>query len=221
MVSFTEENYLKAIFHLFEEKDGATVSTNDLAEYVQNRAASVTDMLKKLAEKDLINYKKYQGVTLTNRGQEIALRTIRKHRLWEVFLVDKLGFKWDQIHEIAEQLEHIKSEELTNRLEHFLDFPSFDPHGDPIPDINGKMPKMETYRLSEAPLHTNVIIKGVAEDTTSFLQHLDKLGLNIDTTIAVVDKSSFDLSCELQLADGQLIRISHEVAVNIQVNSSL
>ena len=142
------------------------VSTNELAEMTQTRAASVTDMLRKLSEKKYIHYQKYQGVKLTDAGTEIALRIIRKHRLWEVFLVDKLGFRWDEIHDLAEQLEHIKSSELTDRLDIFLGRPRFDPHGDPIPDSTGVMPVTKTIRLSEGEVETAYVIMGVSEDSS-------------------------------------------------------
>src|SRR5688572_3663166 len=147
MNSHTEENYLKAIFKLLEKEKGE-VSTNAIAEKVNTKAASVTDMLKKLADKKLINYKKYQGVTLTAKGEKIAINIIRKHRLWEVFLVEKLKYKWDEIHDIAEQLEHIQSDSLIDRIDSFLNYPKFDPHGDPIPDLNGNFQQQKSQLLS-------------------------------------------------------------------------
>jgi DtxR family transcriptional regulator, Mn-dependent transcriptional regulator len=130
--TLSEENYLKAIYHLSKEED-ESVSTNALAERLETTAASVSDMLKKLAKKELIEYKKYQGVNISEKGKRVALQIIRKHRLWEVFLVEKLSFNWDEVHEIAEQLEHIDSPTLVKRLDEFLGYPKFDPHGDPIP----------------------------------------------------------------------------------------
>ncbi|WP_341228370.1 metal-dependent transcriptional regulator [uncultured Arcticibacterium sp.] len=217
MTSFTEENYLKAIYHLSEQKNGEAVSTNELAEVTQTRAASVTDMVKKLAEKGFVNYKKYQGVNLTEEGKQIALRVIRKHRLWEVFLVEKLGFKWDEIHDLAEQLEHIKSSELTDRLDNFLGFPKFDPHGDPIPDEKGNLPISQTHKLSEVEKGKTLIIMGVSEDSAPFLQHLDKLGLKLGLKIEVIEVSEFDKSLEIEIEEGQTLRISAEVSKNIQV----
>ncbi|AWV96671.1 iron-dependent repressor [Arcticibacterium luteifluviistationis] len=217
MTSFTEENYLKSIYHLSEQKNGESVSTNELAEVTQTRAASVTDMVKKLAEKGFINYKKYQGVNLTDNGKQIALRVIRKHRLWEVFLVEKLGFKWDEIHDLAEQLEHIKSTELTDRLDNFLGFPKFDPHGDPIPDEEGNLPISQTHKLSEVEKGKQLIIMGVSEDSAPFLQHLDKLGLKLGLKIQVIEVSDFDKSLEIEIESGQALRISAEVSKNIQV----
>lgn len=217
MASFTEENYLKAIYHLSEQKNGESVSTNELAEVTQTRAASVTDMVKKLAEKSFVNYKKYQGVNLTDNGKQIALRVIRKHRLWEVFLVEKLGFKWDEIHDLAEQLEHIKSTELTDRLDKFLGCPKFDPHGDPIPDEEGNLPISQTHKLSEVERGKRLIIMGVSEDSAPFLQHLDKLGLKLGLKIQVIESSDFDQSVEIEIEGEKHIRISAEVSKNIQV----
>ncbi len=218
MTSFTEENYLKAIFHLSEGKSGAAVSTNELAEITQTRAASVSDMLKRLSEKELILYKKYQGVTLTDTGKTIALGVIRKHRLWEVFLVEKLGFRWDEIHDIAEELEHIESVELTRRLDDFLGNPKFDPHGDPIPDASGNMPLQSSLRLSEAAEGTALVISGVSEDSATFLQHLDKLSLQLGVRVQILDISGYDQSMHLQVNNGPSVHISREVAGCILVS---
>lgn len=218
MTSFTEENYLKAIYHLSTSKEGVSVSTSELAESTQTRAASVSDMLRKLSDKGYINYVKYQGVTLTDEGLKIALKVIRKHRLWEVFLVEKLGFGWDEIHELAEQLEHIESRELTKRLDAFLGNPKFDPHGDPIPDASGNLPIVESVRLSTAPLSKELTIMGVLEDSAPFLQHLDRLELNLGLKLKVIDQSDFDKSIEVEMHTGKHQRLSHTVAQNILVN---
>jgi DtxR family transcriptional regulator, Mn-dependent transcriptional regulator len=217
MASFTEENYLKAIYHLSEQKSDESVSTNELAEVTQTRAASVTDMLKKLADKNYINYKKYQGVKLTEKGNQLALKIIRKHRLWEVFLVDKLGFKWDEIHDLAEELEHINSMELTSKLDKFLGYPKFDPHGDPIPDEAGNLPENKTFKLSEIEKKKPLLIMGVSEDSSQFLRHLDKLGLKLGLKIMVNEISEFDQSVEIAIEDKREIRLSAEVAKNILV----
>lgn len=217
MTSFTEENYLKIIYLLTERNNGNEVSTNDLAEQTQTKAASVSDMLRKLAEKNLINYKKYQGVTLTQEGKWIALSVIRKHRLWEVFLVTKLGFGWDEIHEIAEQLEHIDSEDLTNRLDTFLGSPKFDPHGDPIPNSQGQMPSVAYHRLSEAPLNKEVAMTGVSVHSPAFLQHLDKLQIKLGCTLKVLEISEFDKSLNVILNNDSSLFVSYEVAKNLLV----
>lgn len=217
MTSSTEENYLKTIFHLFESDNGNSVSTSALADASKTKAASVTDMLKRLAEKDLINYKKYQGVSLTEKGKKIALDVIRKHRLWEVFLVEKLGFSWDAIHEIAEQLEHINSVELIDKLEAFLEYPIFDPHGDPIPNAKGEMPILYSIQLSEAQHNKQLMIRKVAEDSTEFLKHLDKISIKIGTKIKIVDKSDYDDSLLIVVNDSEKLTISKAVSNNLYV----
>lgn len=176
--SLSEENYLKTIFHLEQSTQG-NVSTNDIAEKMDTKASSVSDMIRKLGDKNLVDYIKYQGVKLTEKGSETALRVIRKHRLWEVFLVDKLHFQWDEVHEIAEELEHIKSEELISRLDAFLGYPEFDPHGDPIPDKNLQIKKIERKILSELQAGQKGICVGVQESDNDFLQYLDKREIGI------------------------------------------
>jgi len=217
MHSFTEENYLKAIYHLSEQKAGGLVNTSELADATQTRSPTVTDMLKKLAEKELIHYQKYQGVRLTDLGNQIALKIIRSHRLWEVFLVEKLGFGWDEIHAIAEQLEHIESPELINRLDAYLNFPQFDPHGDPIPNAAGAMPETQTIRLSEAPQGHALLLTGVTEDSAVFLQHLDRLGLTLGARLQIVGQSEFDHSMTIQMDGSREIFITTAVADHLQV----
>lgn len=217
MTSFTEENYLKIIYLLSEKNNGGEVTTNELADHTHTKAASVSDMLRKLAEKNFINYKKYQGVTLTEAGERIALGIIRKHRLWEVFLVEKLEFGWDEIHDIAEQLEHIDSTDLTDRLDTFLGSPKFDPHGDPIPDAKGKMPMMGYKKLSEIPLSQSVVMMGVSVHSPAFLQHLDKLQITLGSTLKVLEVNDFDKSISIQLNENTSLFISYEVAKNLLV----
>ncbi|WP_435353019.1 metal-dependent transcriptional regulator [Emticicia sp. SJ17W-69] len=219
MISFTEENYLKIIYLLTERNGGNEVSTNELAEHTQTKAASVSDMLRKLAEKSYINYRKYQGVTLTVEGQQIALAVIRKHRLWEVFLVEKLGFGWDEIHDIAEQLEHIDSKELTESLDKFLGSPKFDPHGDPIPDAKGKMPSVSYQKLSEVPLNQSVVMMGVSVHSPAFLQHLDKHQITLGCSLKVLEISEFDKSFGILLNENTSLFVSNEVARNLLVKA--
>jgi DtxR family Mn-dependent transcriptional regulator len=192
-MTFSEENYLKTIFHLTTLLN-SEVSTNAIAEKMETKASSVTDMLKKLADKDLINYKKYQGVSLTEKGQLAAKMIVRKHRLWEVFLVEKLNFSWDEVHEIAEQLEHIKSEQLINKLDEFLGNPTEDPHGDPIPDANGKIIKTEKLLLSDLNENQTGICIGVKDSSSEFLKYLDKQGIALGSRIELIAKEEFDLS---------------------------
>lgn len=216
MHSFTEENYLKAIYHLSEGNTEA-VSTNQIAEMTSTKAASVTDMLKKLAEKKLINYIKYQGVTLTSTGVNAAVNIIRKHRLWEVFLVEKLGFKWDEVHDIAEELEHINSETLINRLDDFLGNPAADPHGDPIPDRSGLIKHKKLVKISEMQTGESGTVSGVSEHSSVFLKLLEKLGLTLGTKIIISELIEFDGSIMLTIDQKTERTISREVAKNILV----
>jgi len=217
MRSFTEENYLKIIYHLAEKTNN--VQTNAIAEQIQTKPASVTDMIKKLAEKDLVDYVKYQGVTLTEKGKQAAIDIVRKHRLWEVFLVNKLNFKWDEVHDVAEELEHIKSVDLIERLDEFLDFPKSDPHGDPIPDKYGKFAKTQFIKLTELKIGDGGTITGVSQHSSAFLKHLEKLGLTLGKQIQISDVTDFDGSVEILLNEKQ-INISREVAKHILISSN-
>ncbi|OAQ41922.1 iron-dependent repressor [Pedobacter psychrophilus] len=214
-LSFTEENYLKNIFHLNFNID-ENVSTNAIAEVLNTKAASVTDMLKKLSEKELVNYEKYQGVTLTEAGQQKAISVIRKHRLWEVFLVEKLHFKWDEVHEVAEELEHINSEKLINSLEEFLDFPKTDPHGDPIPDRYGVLKSQELIPVSKLKIGDKGLISGIREHSAEFLKFLDKTGLILGESLKIIDIINFDGSVMVLIKDRQQM-ISREVAKNLLI----
>lgn len=217
MNSFTEENYLKAIFKLLEKGEKA-VSTTALAERMNTKAATVTDMIKRLAEKKLINYEKYQGVTLTEKGKAIAISIIRKHRLWEVFLVEKLSFKWDEVHEMAEQLEHVKSDELIDRIDKFLNYPKIDPHGDPIPDAKGVFNRKKYLLLAEINAGQSCIMTGVVDHSANFLQYLDKVGLSIGKEIKLIEVIGFDKSIQVQVNGKEKVFLSHEVAKNLLVN---
>lgn len=218
MHSFTEENYLKTIYYLANRQQ-SEVSTNALAEMTATKAASVTDMLRKLADKQLIHYKKYQGVRLTDEGERLALQVIRRHRLWEVFLVEKLGFGWDAVHEIAEELEHIRSEELVARLDTFLGHPQFDPHGDPIPTPTGQMPTTGYQKLSDVSVGEEVCLMGVLEHSTEFLQHLDHSNLTLGCRVTVREINVFDKSVLVQVERGRTVFVSYEVAKNLLVDS--
>jgi DtxR family Mn-dependent transcriptional regulator len=215
MQSNTEENYLKVIYHLSLSNDGL-ITTNSIAEKVQTKAASVTDMMRKLAEKKLVNYQKYQGVTLTEAGKSVAVNIVRKHRLWEVFLVDKLNFKWDEVHDIAEELEHINSSELVERLNEYLKFPTNDPHGDPIPDKSGKFGTEIFVKLSKLEPEQQGIIMGVSEHSSPFLKHLEKLQLTLGKRIKLLEIIGFDGSVEL-LLEGNKINVSREVAKHLLI----
>jgi DtxR family Mn-dependent transcriptional regulator len=215
MQSFTEENYLKIIYHLSVISN--PVQTNAIAERIQTKAASVTDMLRKLSDKELVDYIKYQGVTLTEKGKLTAINIVRKHRLWEVFLVDKLNFKWDEVHDIAEELEHIKSTLLIERLDEFLEFPKVDPHGDPIPDQYGNFAHLSFIKLSKLKINEKGTITGVSEHSSPFLKHLEKLGLTLGKRIEISEVIDFDGSVVL-LVDKNKINISREVAQHILIS---
>jgi len=196
MHSVSEENYIKAIYHL---QDGdALVSTNDIAGRMNTKASSVTDMLKKLADKQLAEYVPYKGTKLTSAGIDCAMQIIRKHRLWEVFLVEKLNFNWDEVHEVAEQLEHIQSRKLINQLDELLDYPKYDPHGDPIPDAHGNYEPPKHTQLSQLNPSDAGVLAGVLDTSTRFLQYLDKHKIELGTQISILEKEEFDGSFLIQ-----------------------
>ncbi len=216
MNSFTEENYIKAIYKL-NENDNASVTTNAIAEQMHTKAASVTDMLKKLSVKKLIHYQKYQGVTLTIKGEKTALSIIRKHRLWEMFLVEKFNFKWDEVHDVAEQLEHIQSDKLIEELDKFLNYPKADPHGDPIPDAKGKLHIQKSKMLSLLSINDTCIMTGVVDHSTPFLQYLEHCGLVLGNEIRIKEILAFDKSLQITVNKKKLLFISNDVAKNILV----
>lgn len=217
MYSFTEENYLKAIFHL-SDNGQKEVSTNAIADVLQTKPASVTDMLKKLAQKELVHHQKYQGVSLTTGGRKVALGIVRKHRLWEVFLVEKLQFSWDEIHDVAEELEHISSLLLIDRLDDFLGNPQFDPHGDPIPSKDGKMQRQQQTLLIDKKVGSTGVVTGVKQHSSAFLKYLDKIGIGLGTELKIVDKVEFDNSVELLVNNKQKQIVSKEVSMNVYVS---
>lgn len=219
MNSFTEENYLKAIYKL-TELQGESVTTNAIAERMKTKAASVTDMLKKLSDKKLINYQKYQGVTLTRKGEKVALTIIRKHRLWEMFLVEKLDFKWDEVHDVAEQLEHISSDKLIAQIDKFLNYPKTDPHGDPIPDEKGKLKVQRSKTLSQFRKNDLCVMTGVVDHSPAFLRFLDSSELVLGNDIRIKEIVDFDRSLQVMVKKNTFF-ISHEVAKNILVTKKL
>lgn len=213
MITLTEENYLKAIYHLGNQ-GCETVNTNALADAMNTKASSATDMIKKLAEKNYANYKKYQGVSLTEVGIRVAVNIVRKHRLWEVFLVEKLNFTWDQVHDVAEQLEHIKSQKLIDELDSFLGFPTHDPHGDPIPDKDGNFEKMETTSLSSAKIGLVYVCVGVNDSSADFLKYLDNNAISLGTRMEILYIEPFDHSIKIKL-DGKELMVSQSVGKNL------
>jgi DtxR family Mn-dependent transcriptional regulator len=217
MLSLTEENYLKAIYHL--SNDGARgVSTSEIADVMQTKAASVTDMIKRLSSKGLIAYEKYHGVAITRQGKVDALSVIRKHRLWETFLVNKLGFAWSDVHEVAEQLEHIQSPLLIEKLDHFLGHPSHDPHGHPIPDMHGRMAMEKNQPLSHLEKGKACRVCSVTDSSSSFLHYLDKVGIHIGSVLLVQKKEDFDGSLEVVVDGKKITSLSKEASENILIN---
>jgi DtxR family Mn-dependent transcriptional regulator len=218
MITLAEENYLKAILSISLNEDGK-VSTNAIANEIGTSAASVSDMLKKLQEKELIKYEKYRGVELSSKGTKLATSIIRKHRLWETFLVNKLDFSWGEVHDVAEQLEHIKSTELVDKLDFFLGFPKFDPHGEPIPTKEGKIPTSNTIPLNELKTGTKGNVMGVSMDEKAFLDYLTKLDISIGTKIELLEKISFDQSISIKI-ENTIQHISIDVAKHLLIKIS-
>lgn len=214
-VSSSKENYIKAIFHL-QEEDGI-VTTNALARQLDTRAASVTDMLKKLKTQKLLMYEKYQGVKLSPEGRRMALQIIRKHRLWEFFLVEKLKFGWEEVHEMAEELEHISSKKLVDRLDEFLGFPKQDPHGDPIPDVNGKIQSRKQVSLVELKINVPAVVSNISDQSPEMLELLSHKGLSLGTKLEVKKRFTFDNSIELKIKNQSSVTISESVAKNVFV----
>ena len=216
-MSFTtsEENYIKSIYHL--QQGSNPVTTNELAAHLQTRAASVTDMLKKLKQKELLIYEKYQGFQLSTKGKKLALNIIRKHRLWEYFLVHNLNFGWDEVHEIAEELEHINSSTLIERLDEYLRYPKFDPHGDPIPDINGKMEQRRQINLIDLPMNQVAEVSAVGSQSSELLELLSHKNIGLGTRLEVQKKFSFDHSIEIKIEHVPAFSISQQLAQTLFV----
>lgn len=214
MLSLVEENYLKAIYHL-SDAGKSPVTTNVLAESMNNRAASVTDMIKKLSAKGVISYEKYRGVNISEKGKREALKVIRKHRLWETFLVDTLNFNWDEVHEVAEQLEHIQSTLLIEKLDSFLGHPSVDPHGHPIPDKDGKIHEVKQMPLADIPAGRKATVYSVRDGSPEFLRYLSKIGIQIGTTVKIIERIEFDGSLEILINNKDRMFISKQASENL------
>lgn len=214
-MTHSEENYLKVIYHLSATATNG-ISTNAIAKVVESKPSSVTDMVQKLADKGLVSYVKYQGVSLTEDGMYAALMIVRKHRLWEVFLLEKLDFSWDEVHDVAEQLEHIVSDKLVDKLDAFLGFPTEDPHGDPIPDKHGKVAEIDKKLLSEISVGKRVICVGVKDSSPPFLQYLDKQQIALGSTFEVLAKEDFDQSLSIKV-DNKDVTVSNKIASNLFV----
>jgi len=218
MITLAEENYLKAILSISLNEDGK-VSTNAIAKEISTSAASVSDMLKKLQDKKLIKYEKYKGVELSKTGKSKAINILRKHRLWETFLVNNLGFNWSEVHDVAEQLEHIQSSELIDRLDTFLEHPKFDPHGEPIPTKEGKIPITNTTPLNELQAGAKGKVMGVTLDEKAFLDYLTQLNISIGTSIELVSKISFDQSISIKIGNTKQ-HISNDVAKHLLIKTN-
>jgi DtxR family transcriptional regulator, Mn-dependent transcriptional regulator len=215
MYTLSEENYLKAIYRL--QADGGKVTASSIAENLGNNPASVVDMLKKITTKRLIKYDKKSGAILTEKGQRIALQVVRKHRLWEVFLHEKLGYSWDEVHDIAEQMEHIQHEDLDARLDKFLGFPKYDPHGDPIPQANGTLAKTSKTSLSAIQPGNSCHVVGIKDTNATFLRYLQKLNIGIGTKITVAEIIPFDASVVIMIGKQLKTTVSGKFAENVLV----
>ena len=211
--STSEENYIKAIFHL-QHADG-TVTTNELAAELKAKPASITDMLKKLKTKKLVHYEAYHGFRLTNEGKKVALIIIRRHRLWEYFLAEKLKFSWEEVHAVAEDLEHVSSKKLVDKLDEFLGFPRFDPHGDPIPDSSGKIESSKQVCLQDLPLNKIATVCHVSDQSNEMLELLSHKKIGIGTKLEVKRKFSFDSSLEIKIRQQASTNISEQLSKNI------
>jgi DtxR family Mn-dependent transcriptional regulator len=216
MYTYTEENYLKSIYKL-SQKQKAGISTNAIADKMSTKASSVTDMIKKMADKKLVNYKRYQGVTLTAKGKKEALKVIRKHRLWEVFLLEHLKFHWDEIHDIAEQLEHVNSDKLIEKLDQFLNYPRTDPHGDPIPDNHGQLPEDHSNLLCNLKITNKATVVGVNDKSPAFLKYLDQLNIQLQTHLEVIAYYDFDQSMDIKVVGLNIVHLSYKVTQNILI----
>jgi DtxR family Mn-dependent transcriptional regulator len=214
----SEENYLKTLYKL-EDKQLTKVNNIALSKALDLNPATVLEMVRKLNKKKLVEILPDKTIQLTDKGKKKALIIIRKHRIWEVFLVDKLHYKWDEVHDLAEQLEHIESEDLEKRLEAFLGFPSVDPHGDLIPDKDGKIKKIKTQPLTEAPLKKRLTIMALGDSSDEFLKYLNKVGLTIGDIIKISDIEDFDKSVTLIYKKKSIV-LSNAAAGNLLVNVS-
>lgn len=213
--STSEENYIKAVYHLQLSDD--MVTTNEVADHLKTKPASVTDMMKKLKAKKLLNYEPYQGFRLSAEGTKVALGIIRRHRLWEYFLAEKLKFNWDEVHEVAEDLEHVTNKKLIDKLDEFLGFPRVDPHGDPIPDANGRIEITRKICLTDLPLNKPATVNSVSDQSSKILELLEHKKISIGTKLEVKKKFDFDNSMEIRIGRQPAFTISKQLAENIYV----
>ncbi len=206
------EDYIKNIYKLQGERD--KVTTSSIADALNVSAASVTDMIKKLSDRSLIKYMPYQGVELTRTGRKMALRTLRRHRLWEMFLVEFLGYTWDEVHDEAEKLEHIMSEDLDERIDKALGYPKHDPHGHPIPTRSGEIVEDDHPQLADLEINDSGTVVRVNDVSQSLLKHMAAIGIQIQSEIKVLEIVEFDGSMRI-LVNNNDVYISRQVARNI------
>lgn len=211
-----EEDYIKSIFNLSILSNTDKVAVNQIADDLNVSSASVNGMLKKLKQKILVNYQKYGKVSLSEEGKSLATHLIRKHRLWETFLHNYLNFSWDEVHEIAEQLEHIKSPKLIEELDRFMQYPKQDPHGDFIPDENGNIPKHEFIPLSALPIKEEASVEMVNDSSPEFLKHLTDIELDLNCKLVILEKRTFDQSMKI-FFKGKKEDVSRIFAENVYV----
>ena len=217
MLSITEENYIKNILgHELESQNDLGIGTNELASRLAVKPSSVNVMVKKLRDKTLIYYEKYGKIHLTEQGHLLGMEIIRKHRLWETFLYEKLDFTWGEVHEVAEQLEHIQSVKLVEKLDKFLGYPATDPHGDAIPDKHGKIEKISKQLLSNSVAGERYRMVAVKDSSAAFLNYVHELGLGINNSISVISKLDFDHSMEIE-TEGKIVRVSKKFSDNVFV----
>lgn len=199
MNSLTEENYLKAIFHILDSENQVTV--NELSKFLQIKMPSVNSMMKKFADKDWVIYETYKPIRVTELGRKEAAIVVRKHRLTEMFLVEKMGFGWENVHEIAEQLEHVHSEDFFDKMDEILNFPKVDPHGEPIPDKDGIIITQNLKKLSECKINETVILTSVTISTDDFLNYLNQRNLALGAEILIKNIEKFDGSMQIEFSE--------------------
>lgn len=219
MLTLTEENYLKALFHL--SVDQPEVSVLDLSRSLDIKMPTVNSMVKKLATKQLVEYEKYKPLRLTPEGRKFAGLIIRKHRLVEMFLVEKMGFAWDEVHEVAEQLEHVQSPKLFEKIDEILNHPTVDPHGSPIPNESGEVPVQNYIRLADAQPLTTYRFMAVGSSDDRFLRHIDYLGLKLGDKLVVQEIMDFDQSLQVQINGKEILSLSQKISQNLRISKHL
>ena len=215
ILSKSEENYLKSIYNL-SDSGNKIVTTNSISKILNIEPASVTDMIKKLSKKNLIYHEKYKGTKISKNGITVALQIIRRHRLWEVFLYEKLNFNWDEIHEVAEELEHVSSDQLIDNLDKYLKYPKIDPHGDPIPNKLGEIDFVDKISISDLKVKEKGIVSRIIKEDEGFFNLLNKLKIEIGTEVVILDKIDYDGSLDV-LINNKSVIISKEIAENIKI----